>query len=74
MDRVIKVYLQVLLLRLGIFQFGFEAVDFTLRFLHLFLELFTFGSTPLPIGLVHPQFGQGPPQFSLFLLIHPLPK
>ena len=58
-------YLEVLFLRLGVLQFGFEAVDFTLRFLHFFLQLLRFRPAPLPFRLVHPQFGQGPPQLGL---------
>ena len=58
-------YLKVLLLRLSVFQFGFEPVDFALWFLHLLLQLLGFCPRPLPFRLVHPQFRLRPPQLRL---------
>ena len=57
--------LKVLLFRLGVFQFRFQAVDLTLRLFHLLLQLLRLGSSPLPFRLIHPELGSGPPQFHL---------
>ena len=57
--------LKIFFFRLGILQFGFEAIDFALGFLHFFLQLFGFRPAPFPFRLVHPQLGQCSPQLRL---------
>lgn len=60
-----QTYLKVFFFWLGILQFSFETIDFTLWFLNLLLQLFCFCPAPFPFGLVHPQLGQSPSQFRL---------